>query len=190
MLKKTLSILVGVLFSLLCVSFAYATDVIDVGKRISQNPENIYTVYIGMPKDEVDFNFSDVKDWEKESSQRWNSYYLKRDITPSISQHVWIQFDSTNHVSKVGNTFVLSTFTSGGTHNPEVQAVYNAMYDVLRAKYGEPHGIRMPGVRCRGGAAWFSNQHVYELTKYVWDEYTHVGLLVFPIQNSEYDKQK
>lgn len=190
MLKKTLSILVGVLFSLLCVSSSYATDVIDVGKRISQNPENIYTVYIGMPKDEVDFNFSDVKDWEKESSQRWNSYYLKRDITPSISQHVWIQFDSTNHVSKVGNTFVLSTFTSGGTHNPEVQAVYNAMYDVLRAKYGEPHGIRMPGARCRGEAAWFSDQHVYELTKYVWDEYTHVGLLVFPIQNSEYDKQK
>ena len=39
----------------------------DEVRAISSNPENIYTVYIGMPRADVDANFKDISGWQVES---------------------------------------------------------------------------------------------------------------------------
>lgn len=63
-LKRFSVACIALCISLLSYAQIDAFNAVKEAKAISANPENIYTMYIGMPKSELDQNFSNIKGWK------------------------------------------------------------------------------------------------------------------------------
>ena len=49
-------------------NISHASDIANEGRIIISNPDVLYTIYLGMPRDYVDINFSGAKGWDKSVS--------------------------------------------------------------------------------------------------------------------------
>ena len=77
-------------------NISHASDIASEGRIIISNPDVLYTIYLGMPRDYVDINFSGAKGWDKSVSNFSNAYNFTRKITTKIEQDFTVQFDANN----------------------------------------------------------------------------------------------
>lgn len=152
-------------------NISHASDIASEGRIIISNPDVLYTIYLGMPRDYVDINFSGAKGWDKSVSNFSNAYNFTRKITTKIEQDFTVQFDSNNNVKEIKNTFIF-------TDSKDLENVFLDMLNSLNKKYGSPQKAKMTGVRYRGGGIWYANGHKYELSRYYWGKTSTISFTV------------
>lgn len=185
--NNVFKIMVAVLLGLIC----YVSMIISVGafnaqneaKVISSNPENIYTLYVGMSRADVEANFSDVKGWTAirepfsytitRNYSRWDSIKAGANLT----QYILVQFDPTGHVYSIMADFYTDSMRLADT-------IYNTMYNTLLAKYGNPHKNEKSNRFAY--ATWLANNHVYSLQLVAVKGGVKTYLLVGPIHKIDY----
>lgn len=161
-LKAILSTCITLCFTIFFYGQVSAFDAIKEAKSITKNPELIYTMYIGMPRSDVEQNFSNIKGWEIVSDN--TSFWFRRNYSDwksiksgaSLTQAAFAQFDKTNHIRSMMNRFD----TDSKRYALEI---YNTMYNQLIAQYGEPSSVIIQSETTRL-ATWDSGKHKYNLS--------------------------
>lgn len=176
--------LVIVVFSLGMMTSANAFKAQDEAKVISSNPENIYTVYIGMPRADVEANFGAVKGWKMKTNKyvciisRNYSKWASVKAGASLKQEVIVDFLNTNHVNSVSSRFDTDSMRLA-------KDIYNVMSNSLVSNYGSPYkGNENPYLL--DSAKWLANGHVYFLHMEHVENNVRVTLLVRPIHDFDY----
>lgn len=186
--KNIFKIIGVVLLSLICylsmTTSATAFNAQEEAKAISSNPENIYTVYIGMPRYDVEANFKNIKGWKVEHAT--HHYAISREYSKwasvkagaQLNQRVVIVFDGTEHV--------LSTFAFFNTDSMSMALdLYNVMYNNLVSRYGAPNKTSEGGY-VKASSKWISNGHTYDLNTIQRGKSITTGLMVRPVQQYDY----
>ena len=165
-----------------------AFNAVKEAKAISANPENIYTMYIGMPKSELDQNFSNIKGWKVTNES--NYFNIEREYSSwdtikagsSLTQMSFVLFDNTNHVRGVTNRFNMDSLRYA-------TEIYDTMFEILETKYGAPENSIYQAANSRT-ATWVYGNHEYYLILGTIFNYNHkvkyysVDLSVYPHRSS------
>ena len=61
MIKKIFLSELAILYILFSNNISHASDIASEGRIIISNPDVLYTIYLGMPRDYVDINFQEQK---------------------------------------------------------------------------------------------------------------------------------
>lgn len=151
----------------------------DEAKVISSNLENIYTIYLGMPRTDVDANFSNVKGWKFEPLNGLNSItrsysdWAAVKAGANLTQRVVVVFDQSNHVFSINVIFNTDSMRMA-------KELYNIMYSNLVSAYGNPIS-NMSGGYVESGSKWRNNGHLYELMLINKHGVIYTSLMVRPI---------
>ena len=187
MQKNILKSLILLIFSI-CTFFAMtssssAFNAVEESKAISNNPELIYTIYLGMPRSEVEQNLNAVKGWKKDN--RHSTYALTRQYSgwaqikagASLEQRVVVVFGKNNDVISVSPSFTTDKLDLANN-------IYCSMYQNLSNKYGNPRKTFSSG-NMANSAKWTINNHVYEVAEIIKPNSIYVYLIVRGLQNSD-----
>ena len=166
----------SVAFMALCISLlSYAQidafNAVKEAKAISANPENIYTMYIGMPKSELDQNFSNIKGWKVTNESDY--FNIEREYSSwdtikagsSLTQMSFVLFDSTNHVRGVTNRFNMDSLRYA-------TEIYDTMFEILKNNYGTPENSIYQAANSRS-TSWLHGNHKYILNLATIFDYNH-----------------
>ena len=148
-----------------------AFNAVKEAKAISANPENIYTMYIGMPKSELDQNFSNIKGWKVTNES--NYFNIEREYSSwdtikagsSLTQMSFVLFDNTNHIRGVTNRFNMDSLRYA-------TEIYETMFEILKNNYGTPERSIYQAANSRS-TSWIHGNHKYILNLATIFDYNH-----------------
>lgn len=187
--SKNIFKIIGAVLLILACCLSMTTSVAafnaqEEAKAISSNPENIYTVYIGMPRADVEANWGNVNGWTFKSDKFLTSISREYSKWGSVKaganliQQIFVQFDTTNHVYDITANFYTDNIRLANN-------VYNTMYSMLLSKYGNPYKIT-ENRDLLANVKWLSNGHVYFLHMIHFKGGVKTILLVRPIHDFDY----
>lgn len=148
-----------------------AFNAVKEAKAISANPENIYTMYIGMPKSELEQNFSNIKGWEIMNEPEF--FNIQREYSgwdtikagSSLTQMAFVVYDNTNHVRGVTNRFNMDSLRYA-------TEIYETMFEILKNNYGTPKSSIYQAANSRS-TSWVHGNHEYILNLGTIFDYNH-----------------
>ena len=164
-----------------------AFDAVKEAKAISSNPENIYTMYVGMPKSELEQNFSNIKGWEIMNEpeifniQREYSGWDTIKAGSTLTQMAFVTYHKTHHVNEVTSRFNVDSLRYA-------TEIYDTMYKTLETKYGMPESSLYQAANTKS-ASWVYGNHEYYLSLGTVFHYNHkvnyysVDLIVHPYRS-------
>ena len=139
-----------------------AFNAVKEAKAISANPENIYTMYVGMPKSELEQNFSNIKGWEIMNEPEF--FNIQREYSgwdtikagSSLTQMAFVVYDKNYHVREVTSRFNMDSLRYA-------TEIYDTMYKTLETKYGAPESSIYQAANTKS-ASWVYGNHEYVLS--------------------------
>lgn len=141
--------------ALLSYSQINAFNPIKEAKAISDNPEYIHTMYIGMSKSDLYQNFTNVTGWE--ISNESNFFAIQREQPDyNLTQTSFATFDNTNHVRTITSRF-------NAKNKENAIQIYDSMYNTLGNHYGSPKDS-MNKLDIYRSAKWINGSHTYYLS--------------------------
>ena len=154
-------ILFVVCFTIISSFQVQAFNAVEEGKRISDNPELIYTMYLGMPRSEIDYNFSNIKGWGLSNSR--SSFLMKREYSDydvymydaHVKENIVAIFDEKDYIKEIGS----GLYTDKLSHAVDI---YHAMFQNMLNRYGDPQDFSSPGKSVKI-AIWDVGNHTYRL---------------------------
>lgn len=170
-LKRFSVACIALCISLLSYAQIDAFNAVKEAKAISANPENIYTMYIGMPKSELDQNFSNIKGWKVTNGSDY--FNIEREYSSwdtikagsSLTQMSFVLFDNTNHVRGVTNRFNMDSLRYA-------TEIYDTMFEILKNNYGAPESSIYQAANSRS-TLWVHGNHEYILNLATIFDYNH-----------------
>lgn len=138
-----------------------AFNAVEEGKAISDNPELIYTMYLGMPRSEIDYNFSNIKGWGLSNSR--SSFLMKREYSDydvyihdaHVKENIMAIFDEKDYIKEIGS----GLYTDKLSHAVDI---YHAMFQNMLNRYGDPQDFSSPRKSVKI-AIWDVGNHTYRL---------------------------
>ena len=182
-IKGLLVKMVFVVFLAMLSSFqVHAFNAVEEGKAISDNPELIYTMYLGMPRSEIDYNFSNIKGWGLSNSR--SSFLMKREYSDydvyihdaHVKENIMAIFDEKDYIKEIGS----GLYTDKLSHAVDI---YHAMFQNMLNRYGDPQDFSSPRKSVKI-AIWDVGNHTYRLALtdgYVYPYKYGVMLYVRPL---------
>ena len=161
-IKGLLVKMVFVVFLAMLSSFqVHAFNAVEEGKAISDNPELIYTMYLGMPRSEIDYNFSNIKGWGLSNSR--SSFLMKREYSDydvyihdaHVKENIMAIFDEKDYIKEIGS----GLYTDKLSHAVDI---YHAMFQNMVNRYGDPQNFSSPRKSVKI-AIWDVGNHTYRL---------------------------
>lgn len=161
-IKGLLAKIVFVVFIVMLSSFqVHAFNAVEEGKAISDNPELIYTMYLGMPRSEIDYNFSNIKGWGLSNSR--SSFLMKREYSDydvyihdaHVKENIMAIFDEKDYIKEIGS----GLYTDKLSHAVDI---YHAMFQNMLNRYGDPQDFSSPRKSVKI-AIWDVGNHTYRL---------------------------
>lgn len=154
-------ILFVVCFTIISSFQVQAFNAVEEGKRISDNPELIYTMYLGMPRSEIDYNFSNIKGWGLSNSR--SSFLMKREYSDydvymydaHVKENIVAIFDEKDYIKEIGS----GLYTDKLSHAVDI---YHAMFQNMLNRYGDPQDFSSPRKSVKI-AIWDVGNHTYRL---------------------------
>ena len=148
-----------------------AFNAVKEAKAISANPENIYTMYVGMPKSELEQNFSNIKGWEIMNEPEF--FNIQREYSgwdtikagSSLTQMAFVVYDKTSHVRGVTNRFNMDSLRYA-------TEIYETMFEILKNNYGTPESSIYQAANSRS-TSWVHGNHEYILNLSTIFDYNH-----------------
>ena len=140
---------------------AHSFNAIEEGKAISDNPELIYTMYLGMPRSEIDYNFSNIKGWGLSNSR--SSFLMKREYSDydvyihdaHVKENIMAIFDEKDYIKEIGS----GLYTDKLSHAVDI---YHVMFQNMVNRYGDPQDFSSPRKSLKI-AIWDVGNHTYRL---------------------------
>lgn len=150
-----------VCFTIISSFQVQAFNAIEEGKAISDNPELIYTMYLGMPRSEIDYNFSNIKGWGLSNSR--SSFLMKREYSDydvyihdaHVKENIMAIFDEKDYIKEIGS----GLYTDKLSHAVDI---YHAMFQNMLNRYGDPQDFSSPRKSVKI-AIWDVGNHTYRL---------------------------
>lgn len=150
-----------VCFTIISSFQVQAFNAIEEGKAISENPELIYTMYLGMPRSEIDYNFSNIKGWGLSNSR--SSFLMKREYSDydvyihdaHVKENIMAIFDEKDYIKEIGS----GLYTDKLSHAVDI---YHAMFQNMLNRYGDPQDFSSPRKSVKI-AIWDVGNHTYRL---------------------------
>lgn len=141
MKKEVVTFIVGTLFALIfAMSTALAATPIEEADTVSRDVDNIYTMYLGMPKEDFMQNFSDVPNWQ--FSHKYEGpypyrfvkdqyIYIRGQYTDPVMHGFMVQFDANDTVNGIDVDFYTDDYRAAN-------AIYATIKKNLIAQFGAP----------------------------------------------------
>lgn len=150
-----------VCFTIISSFQVQAFNAVEEGKAISDNPELIYTMYLGMPRSEIDYNFSNIKGWGLSNSR--SSFLMKREYSDydvyihdaHVKENIMAIFDEKDYIKEIGS----GLYTDKLSHAVNI---YHAMFQNMLNRYGDPQDFSSPRKSVKI-AIWDVGNHTYRL---------------------------
>lgn len=150
-----------VCFTIISSFQVQAFNAVEEGKAISDNPELIYTMYLGMPRSEIDYNFSNIKGWGLSNSR--SSFLMKREYSDydvyihdaHVKENIMAIFDEKDYIKEIGS----GLYTDKLSHAVDI---YHAMFQNMLNRYGDPQDFSSPRKSVKI-AIWDVGNHTYRL---------------------------
>ena len=150
-----------VCFTIISSFQVQAFNAVEEGKAISDNPELIYTMYLGMPRSEIDYNFSNIKGWGLSNSR--SSFLMKRESSDydvyihdaHVKENIMAIFDEKDYIKEIGS----GLYTDKLSHAVDI---YHAMFQNMLNRYGDPQDFSSPRKSVKI-AIWDVGNHTYRL---------------------------
>ena len=138
-----------------------AFNAVEEGKAISDNPELIYTMYLGMPRSEIDYNFSKIKGWGLSNSR--SSFMMKREYSDydvyihdaHVKENIMAIFDEKDYIKEIGS----GLYTDKLSYAVDI---YHAMFQNMVNRYGDPQNFSSPRNSVKI-VIWDVGNHTYRL---------------------------